>query len=133
MSRSGYVDDCEGINLYRGSVERALRGKRGQKFLRELAAAMDAMPEKVLIANELVTTDGDACALGAVCKSRGMDHTKIDYECPDAVGKALGIARSMAAEIEYMNDEWDYHESPENRWLRMRKWVDDRLVKPEGE
>ncbi len=37
MSRSGYQDDCEGLNLYRGTVRRAIRGKRGQAFLRELA------------------------------------------------------------------------------------------------
>lgn len=56
MSRSGYVDDCENLELYRATVERSIKGKRGQAFLRELAAAMDAMPEKVLIAEELVIT-----------------------------------------------------------------------------
>ena len=37
MSRSGYTDECEYLDLYRGKVERAIKGKRGQKFLQELA------------------------------------------------------------------------------------------------
>lgn len=127
MSRSGYTDDCENLELYRASVDRAISGKRGQAFLKELAAAMDAMPEKVLIANELVSEEGDACAIGVVCKARGLDVSKVDYECPHSVGNAVGIARSMAAEIEYMNDEWSQGETPEQRWTRMRKWVESKI------
>lgn len=44
MSRSGYVDDYEYLELYRASVERAIRGKRGQAFLRELAKVLDSVP-----------------------------------------------------------------------------------------
>ncbi len=41
MSRSGYTDDCDEseLNLYRGSVMRATRGKRGQEFFKALVAA----------------------------------------------------------------------------------------------
>jgi len=41
MSRSGYSDDCEGSELamWRGQVASAKRGKRGQRFFRELVAA----------------------------------------------------------------------------------------------
>lgn len=48
MSRAGYSDDFEGgeLNVWRGAVKSAIRGKRGQAFLKELAAAMDAMPDK---------------------------------------------------------------------------------------
>lgn len=132
MSRSGYTDDFDEYGylvLYRSTVERALRGKRGQAFLRELAAAMDAMTDKALIAGELVrSADGACCAIGAVCKARGMDVSRLDYDDPDRVGHAIGVARSMAAEIAYMNDE--YHrgtETPAERWARMRKWVDQNL------
>ena len=64
MSRSGYSDDCSGreLNLWRGAVESAIRGKRGQAFLREMLVALDAMPEKRLIAGELVTPTGEVCA-----------------------------------------------------------------------
>lgn len=134
MSRSGYTDDCcEDPLMYgrwRAQVLSAIRGARGQAFLRELAAAMDAMPEKVLIANELVDEHGDCCTIGVVCKSRGLDVSKVDYDEPEEVGALVGIARQMAAEIEYENDEGFYYdESPEHRWQRMRKWVESHIRK----
>lgn len=131
MSRSGYSDDCENLELYRAAVDRALRGKRGQAFLRELAAAMDAMPEKVLIAHELVNEKGECCTIGVVCKSRALDVANIHEYEPDEVAKAVGIARSMAAEVAFMNDEWaSPRELPSERWKRMRKWVADNLLQP---
>ena len=33
MSRSQYSCDCEHLELYRASVDRALHGKRGQAFV----------------------------------------------------------------------------------------------------
>lgn len=129
MSRHGYIDDlgCDDPLAYgrwRAIVNSAIRGRRGQAFLKELAAAMDAMPEKVLIAGELINEDGDCCAIGVVCKARGIDVAQIDYEEPEQVGGAVGIAKQMAAEIEYENDDgcWG-SETPGQRWQRMRRWV----------
>lgn len=130
MSRSGYSDDCENLGLWRGAVERAINGKRGQAFLREMAAAMDAMAEKALIADELIAPDGEVCAIGSVCKARGIDVAHIAYDDPCVVGDLVGIAQSMAAEIEYINDEagpWNRHETPEERWIRVRKWVGGQI------
>jgi hypothetical protein len=136
MSRSGYCEDGDYLDLYRASVDRAIDGKRGQAFLKDLASAMDAMPVKRLIANELENEVGEICAIGAVCRARGLDISKIDYEEPEKVGKAVGIARSMAAEIEYENDEggppaWQTgkRETPEERWMRMRRWVEENIKK----
>lgn len=132
MSRSGYVDDLEDniLNLYRGRVTRALRGKRGQTFLREMAAAMDAMPEKILIHGELIDAEGDCCAIGTVCKARGLDVSGIDVEDAESIGNLVNIAKCMAAEIEYVNDESGrYDETPEQRWQRIRKWIDENLAK----
>lgn len=106
MSRSGYSDDCEGLNLWRGAVERALKGKRGQAFLKELAAAMDAMPEKRLIADEL-QADGGFCTIGVLGHARGLDMARIDPHDSDQVSKVFGIAPAMAREIVYENDEGD--------------------------
>lgn len=128
MSRSGYSDNCENLGLWRSAVWRAINGARGQAFLRELIAALDAMPEKRLIAGELIR-DGEVCAIGSVGLARGMDMTRIDYESPRFVGRAFGIARSMAAEIEYENDG-DHHydtETAEARWHRMRAWAVSNL------
>lgn len=126
MSRSNYSDDCDNLQLYRHAVNRALHGKRGQAFLRELVAALDAMAGQALISGELVNEAGACCALGAICKSRSLDVARIDAEDPDDVGRALGVARSMAAEIAYINDEsGPCRETPQQRWRRVRKWVHD--------
>lgn len=145
MTRSGYVDDDDdplAFGRWRGQVRSSIRGKRGQAFLRELAAAMDSMPEKVLIANELIDSDGDCCTIGVVCKTRQIDVSAVDYEDPETVGNVVGIARQMAAEIEYMNDEcgeryeripnsysWErIQETPAERWQRMRDWVQSQIL-----
>jgi hypothetical protein len=46
MSRPGYCDDTDNWQFirWRGAVKRAIRGKRGQEFLRELLAVPDGQP-----------------------------------------------------------------------------------------
>lgn len=128
MSRSGYSDEVDYIHLYRANVERVLASKRGQEFLQELANYMDDMPEKILIADELINEHGQCCTMGVICKARGIDVSKVDYSDPYAVAGKLRINYMMAAEIAYMNDEFVYHtETPEARWERMRGWVRDNL------
>lgn len=84
MSRSGYDDDGCGDMWdwvrYRGAVKSAMRGQRGQAFLREMLAALYALPEKRLIQNDLVDEydDGAVCALGAVGRARNLDMAKVD-------------------------------------------------------
>ncbi|KVE37352.1 hypothetical protein [Burkholderia sp. TSV86] len=130
MSRSGYSDDCDGWDLirWRGAVASAIKGARGQAFLRELADALDAMPEKRLIANELQTADGEFCTIGVLGHARGIDMSKLDPDDRDSVSAAFGIAPALAAEIVFENDEacW-YDETPEARWHRMRNWVKSNL------
>lgn len=124
MSRSGYSEDCEHLNLYRGNVARTLASRRGQAFLDEMAAALDAMPQKRLV-SDLLVEDGEACAMGAVALKRGLDVSGIDPDDSGAVGALFGISRMMAAEIAYINDDEHSHsrETPEQRWERVRKWV----------
>lgn len=132
MSRSGYSDDLDqrDLAMWRGQVTNSIRGKRGQAFLRELALAMDAMPEKKLIAGELINAEGECCAVGVVCKSRGLDVSEVDYDDTYQVGDLVNITHQMAAEIEYENDEGGWKETPAERWDRIRKWV-DRYIKSE--
>jgi len=131
MSRSGYSSDCQGaeLNLYRAAVDSAMRGKRGQEFLRDLAIAMDDMDDQVLIHGELIDEAGACCTIGVVCKARGLDVDEVDVEEPAAVGRLVGIARSMAAELEFMNDEaGKVNETPAERWTRMREWVRGQIL-----
>lgn len=131
MSRSGYTDDKDDpleLGRWRAQVKSAIRGKRGQKFLRELIAALDAMPVKELIADELITTEGEVCAIGAVCQMRGIDVSNVDYGSPEDVAAKVGIASQMVAEVEYENDEGGWKETEEQRWQRMRRWAEANLV-----
>lgn len=127
MGRSGYTDDggAGSFNLWRGTVSRSIQGKRGQKFLREMAEALDAMETKELIAGELQTECG-VCALGSVGTKRGIDMTKIDPEGYSELGKMFDVSSALIQEIEYVNDEegdWYCARSPAERWVFVRKWV----------
>ncbi len=131
MSRSGYSDDCGGweLNLWRGAVESSIRGKRGQQFLKDMLAALDAMPSKRLIAGELKTPAGEVCALGSVGVARDKDMKDVALECRDSVGEFFGIAPALAAEIQFINDDdFSYRtETPEERFKRVRQWVVDQI------
>jgi hypothetical protein len=134
MSRSGYSDDTDnnwGLICWRGAVTSAIRGKRGQAFLRELLAAMDALPEHKLVSADLETANGEFCALGTVGRTRGIpnmrDFDPEDHECIAALFK---IPHALACEIMHENDnEWAYwnNETPEQRFARMRAWIEGKL------
>lgn len=135
MSRSGYSDDYEeeynnACFLYMQAVQNAIKGKRGQRFLRDLIAALDALPEKKLIHGDL-ELDGMFCALGSIGKARGLDMRGMDTTDHRALGKTFGIARSMAQEIMFQNDD-DFNyvgtETEAQRWARMRQWATDQLL-----
>lgn len=141
MSRAGYTDDDSSeypLALWRGAVMSSIRGKRGQALLKELVAALDTMPEKRLIAHELVS-EGGVCALGAVALARGQDVSWVDPESYEVVAKQFNIAEPLAREIEWENDEGFYGsaETPENRWARMRAWavehISPQAQRPGGE
>jgi hypothetical protein len=139
MSRSGYNDDCDNdwsFVMWRGAVASAIKGKRGQGFLKEMLAAMDMLPVKRLAANELEAPDHiscshwglheaeSVCAIGSVGKARGIDMSKIDPEDYEIVADKFGIARAMAQEIVWINDEaGPWKETPEQRFERVRNWI----------
>lgn len=159
MSRSGYSDDCDGWALmrWRGAVASAIRGARGQAFIREAIAALDAMPDKRLVADSLIEADGKFCTLGVVGAARGLPLAAMDPDDRDAVAQAFGVSTALAAEIMFMNDE-SVNETPryevievcgpmlplksrfrsvrvrdphfeELRWQRMRNWLESHLTK----
>src|ERR1043165_286590 len=110
MSRSGYSDDCDSqearwtLIRWRGAVNSAIKGKRGQAFLREALAALDALPEKRLIAKDLAA-HGEFCTLGAVGARRGIDMSEVDPEDYETVAPMFGISEALAREIVYLNDD----------------------------
>jgi hypothetical protein len=149
VSRSGYTEDQDDqwqFIRWRGAVKSALRGKRGQAFLREMAEAMDALPQKRLVAMELETA-GEVCAIGSVGRQRGIDMSKLDPEDYSTVAGTFGIAECLAQEIVYMNDEYWYwstddkgyinkdesgqhlYITPEERFAKMRTWIEGNIAK----
>lgn len=143
MSRAEYSDDLDQWMMirWRGQVTSAIRGKRGQAFLRELLAVLDAMPEKKLVRGEF-ELEGAYCALGAVAKARGLPLEQFDPDDATRVGKHFNIANPLAREIMFENDEfihWDpaigrvREIDDEGRWRHMREWVAQRIVVAENE
>jgi hypothetical protein len=127
MSRSGYIDDFDDqwhAIMWRGAVASAMRGKRGQAFLKEMLAALDALPEPKLIAKEL-ELNGEVCAIGSVGKARGLDMSSLDPEDYETISGTFRIAEAMAREIMYANDEGTHvrNETPEERFKRIRSWI----------
>jgi len=168
MSRSGYSDDYGdddplALGRYRAQVMSAIRGKRGQALLRELLVALDAMPDKCLVAGEL-EADGQFCALGVVGQARGINLASIDTYDVESLGTKFNIAEQLAREIMWVNDEhvsdhrwveieicgpvrqrhpdWGRHRQTvrvpnehagEERWQTVRKWVASHIKAPSQE
>lgn len=132
MSRSGYSDDCCGreLDLWRGAVDSAIRGKRGQAFLRELIATMNAMPVKRLIAHDLIA-NGEVCAIGSVAVARGVDVSGLNPDNSKGIARCMGIANALVKEIAFINDDDDFAYSseltPEQRFSRVYEWARSQL------
>lgn len=156
MSRSGLHeddgDDPLQFGRWRGATMAAIRGKRGQAALREIAAAMDSMDCKSLTSGALAA-DGEFCTIGLLMSKRGIDTSEFDVCDYDAIAEAIGVNAKIVQEIEWFNDDtihdWHYVEhcgppapkwnrwdptwtvevreaNPDAnplRWVRMRDWV----------
>lgn len=131
--RSGYSSDLDqrDLAMWRGRVASAMRGKRGQKLLRDCLAALDAMPVKRLIAEKLVE-DGEVCLLGAGGMARGIENIdKIDPEEHDVLASKFDVAECLIQEVEWVNDEVGPYEgeTPEQRFDRVRQWLVENIAK----
>lgn len=131
---------------WRGAVKKAIKGKRGQAFLKELLTTLDNMPKKELIGEELVTKEGDVCAIGSVMVARGIvDASKINVRDYNAIAKVLDISEALVREIEYVNDEavddsclfyeqdgkWlrrEWSDFSLERWRTVRNWVEQQIT-----
>lgn len=138
MSRSGlYEDDGDdplATGRWRGAVKSAINGKRGQAFLRDLAEALDAMPNKVLVAGELQADNGCHCTLGVIGQKRGLNVAKMDVDNYDAIADSLDVNAKVAQEIMWENDEaFDDHEwveveicGPMRQRCYATQWCDEK-------
>lgn len=91
--------------LWQANCQRSMRGKLGQRELRELEAALLALPEKRLIHGSLTDEDGGVCAIACYAKHKGIDVSKFDPEYgSDEVGIAGGMPRLVAWKVVALND-----------------------------
>jgi hypothetical protein len=135
------------FELWQANCRRSIKGKAGQKALRELEQALVALPEKRLIADALQDAEGEVCAIGALAKYRGIDKTESDPEEMEEVGVDLGMPRLVAWKVVCVNDvEIDGHHvevfgphrwgqklwayvapTPEERYQQMLNWVREQI------
>jgi hypothetical protein len=125
-------DDCDDVEdlaagRWRGQVASSTRGKRGQRLLRDLLEALEAMPVRALVSGELECPDG-VCALGALGQARGIDLAQLDPDDRDALAKAFDVAAPLVAEITDTNDR--FGATPEQRWHVVHAWVLSQIVAP---
>ena len=155
--RIDYTDDEDRpgqFALWNENVKRSIKGKAGQKALREFEAALLALPEKRLIHGMLTNDVGEVCAIGAYARHKGLDLAGFDPEYEsDEVGIAAGMPRLVAWEVVAMNDllfakVWEIAEGPipqyganykggvpyvrdmmpEERYERVLTWVRGKLI-----
>lgn len=131
MGRAGYDLEC-GMDAdeqwqwvrWRGAVKSAIRGRKGQAFLKEMLAALEALPDKHLIDDEMEDSYGSVCALGAVGQQRKINLDRIDPYDYSSVAGAFGIPESLAREIMYLND---FDDTPFRRWFDMKNWLQQQI------
>lgn len=131
-----YLDEDEecgsqwAIICWAGAVASAIRGKRGQAFLREMKAAMEALPKKELIADELML-GGEVCAIGAVGLARNIEMQRLDTEDHYTLARVFNISETLVREIMFANDKgnspWRHNETPSQRYQRVMRWIDEQL------
>ena len=120
------------FELHAANVRRSLKGRKGQAALRELEAALLALPVKRLI-DGAVEHDGDVCAIGALARAKGVDvEPEDEWSDPEdtdmvPIGEECGMPRLVAWEVVCQNDlhmEWL---TPEQRYDSMLRWVRKQL------
>lgn len=144
--------------LWSANCRRSLRGKAGQHALRELEAALLALPEKRLIKDLLTDHEGGVCAVACYAKHKGLDLSTFDPEDEsDEVGIAAGMPRLVAWQVVALNDitldtVWERAEgplrrheatyqggiplvrdmTPEERYEKVLAWVRRQIAPPES-
>lgn len=111
---------------WQGQLMSQIRGKKGQAFLRELLASLEAIPDKRLTEGA-IAKDGCVCALGAVALKRrtdagesrdavladlasiNVDVDDIDHDGGDTVTgwaeRELATPELLAIQIPWVNDD----------------------------
>ncbi len=145
--------------LWDANCRRFINGKAGQRALRELEAALLALPEKRLIKDALTDKQGGVCAIACYARYKGVDLSTFDPEDEsDQVGEAGGMPPLVAWQVVALNDitldvVWELTDgpierhhgayrggvplirdmTPEERYDKVLAWVREKLTGPRRE
>ncbi len=156
MSRINYQDDEDypgQFNIWNANVLRSVKGRAGQLALRELEAALLALPTKRLIRGALAD-DGEVCAVGclvlALRVKAGEDRAEVlteleasdpdDDEAAQRLATPLGIPHMVGWKLVALNDielkdRWQLggqrfeDVTPEERYMEILAWVQEHILR----
>lgn len=143
---------------FQNNTERHLKGKKGQAMLRELEAALLALPEKRLEYSRFVVRHGEeggVCALGALALKRKMDqglsradamkklsedaekneldmdeeYDSAEWSRIERTADYLQCKVNFAFAVIVENDEWGPTNDAEERYRRLLEWCRRKIEK----
>lgn len=131
--------------LWRANTDRALAGKKGQAFLKEMEGALLSLPRPRLIEG-YICKGGDVCAMGALALKRQRKAGDsisaalywLEKDAPgeddvDATASYMsrnyGVLRRLSFELAWVNDEGRDCATPEQRYAAVLKWIREKMVK----
>jgi hypothetical protein len=129
-----YDYDDEYGELHRGrwewNLEQAIKGRKGQRALRQLEAALLAMPQRRLVDSELATPAGDVCAVGAAIAFAEARREGLSFEeaaCnlarEDKTWEGFELATGDDPDGEYREGQWICTYYPQ--WLPHDFWTSE--------
>jgi hypothetical protein len=140
MSRLYYSDNDydQEIGVARGRRLSAIRSQRGQRFLRDLVAALDALPTPELHSGALEDSKtGCCCAFGAVRRLRGVESVKLWFHpedediTPDSLAEPFDVSPTLAWAVVQANEDMHEDNSEQGRrrrWAEVRDWAVRHLL-----
>jgi hypothetical protein len=114
-----YDYEDEYAELHRGrwdwNLEQATKGRKGQQALRQLEAALLAMPQHRLVDSELATPAGEVCAVGAAIAYAEAQRHGIPF---DEAARRLAAEDESWAGFEQAAEDDPDGEYREGDWIR---------------
>jgi len=98
--------------------------RKGKKIIREVIAALDKLPKPRLISGRM-EFGGDFCAIGALYKDCSL-NTSFDPSIHQ-LAAMLDAPVDLIDRIMAANDHLGSEETPEQRWERMRNFLESWL------
>lgn len=132
-------------------LHRRLTSGRGQRILRDILDGLILMPEWRLVDGWIAQAPDEDAPYGAVCvvgAYAAYQRVKAGESWTEAVdvlaerwggeqddawvtqqlGRSVGLAKAVAIELAWLNDEMFSNLSPEERWHEMVGWIWGQII-----